>query len=208
MGLIIVLSSVTVLTGIWWDKEMEPFFITGLPRSRTAWLANLFSYENSFCFHEALRKCSEIKDIKKIFNGVNKQYVGDSDSGLPFFIDEVLDLFPESKLVLVNRGVSEAIESLGKVFPDYPNIEKIVIKTQDAINDMVEKYKPFIIDFEDLNDMGACELLWEYCVPGIVFEARRWEMLNLMNVEINISKYMNSFPADAVKLVKEGLSCQ
>lgn len=208
MGLIIVLSSVTVLTGIWWDKEMEPFFITGLPRSRTAWLANLFSYENSFCFHEALRECTEIKDIKKIFNGVDKQYVGDSDSGLPFFIDEVLDLFPESKLVLVNRGISEVIDSLGKVFPNYPEIEKIVIKTQNAINDMVNKYKPFILDFEDLNDMGVCKLLWEYCIPGIVFDERRWRMLDLMNVEVNISKYMNSLPEPATKLMKEKILCQ
>lgn len=188
---------------------MEPFFITGLPRSRTAWLANLFSYENSFCFHEALKHCSEVKDIKKVFNGVDKKYVGDSDSGLPFFIDEVLDLFPDSKLVLVSRGVSEVIESLEKVFPDYSRlkIEKLVIKTQDAINNMVDKYKPFILDFKDLNDMGACKLLWEYCVPGIVFDERRWEMLNLMNVEISIQKYMKALSQKGVKLVKEGLLC-
>ena len=40
------------------------FFITGLPRSRTAWLANWFTYGHTFCFHEACRKVGKIEELK------------------------------------------------------------------------------------------------------------------------------------------------
>ena len=34
---------------------MSNFFITGLPRSRTAWFSTFFTGNNSFCYHEIIR---------------------------------------------------------------------------------------------------------------------------------------------------------
>ena len=41
------------------------FFVLGLPRSRTAWLANFLTYDGYFCFHEGIDGCRSIDDYKK-----------------------------------------------------------------------------------------------------------------------------------------------
>ena len=43
---------------------MSNFFVVGLPRSRTAWLANFLTYEDKFCFHEGINGCSTLKEYK------------------------------------------------------------------------------------------------------------------------------------------------
>ena len=53
------------------------FFITGLPRSRTAWMAAFMTSGNAVCLHEP-------RNWAAMWNHDGAQHVGISDSGLGF----------------------------------------------------------------------------------------------------------------------------
>lgn len=83
------------------------YFIVGLPRSRTAWLANFMTYDCSFCFHEGLVEAGSVEglmDLKKLCP--DAFVIGNSDSGLPLFADATLKAFPDA------RGIRDAVMRL------------------------------------------------------------------------------------------------
>ena len=58
------------------------FFITGLPRSRTAWLANYFSTGDVFCWHEAMAGITCKQDYWARLATTHYKHVGNSDCTL------------------------------------------------------------------------------------------------------------------------------
>lgn len=86
---------------------MRNFYITGLPRSRTTWLALAFTAHGYFCWHEAMKNCftkDEYRDKMKIMS-----VVGNSDCGLPF-CDIAAEL--PGPTVIIERDLFEVKESL------------------------------------------------------------------------------------------------
>lgn len=181
-------------------KQLKTFFIASLPRTRTAWLANLLTYERSFCFHEVLKLARTPKAIRVLFEGTRKDYVGDSDSGLPFFIDELMTEFPRSRLVVVERDPELVVRSLERVFSGTgANFREVVEKTTAAIARMKARYETLTVGFEELSDPKVCQKIWDYCVPGLPFDGTRWQMLNVLTVEIHPQKYLQSISPEAAQ---------
>lgn len=185
-------------------KLTETFFIASLPRTRTAWLANLFTCGDSFCFHEVLKWAASPREMRRYFESTNKPYVGDSDSGLPFFMDELMVEFPKSRLVVVERDPEVVIKSLTRVFPETGvDFREIVEKTVAAITQMKAKYRVYTVPFENLSEQRVCRELWNYCLPKIPFDETRWKMLDVLTVEIQPQKYLKSISAEAAKRLDE-----
>lgn len=86
---------------------MNRFYITGLPRSRTSWMALVFQAHGYFCWHEAMNDCK----IKEDFIGKMSiaPIIGDSDCGLPYC--DVLDMVP-GPMVIIEREPKEVQRSL------------------------------------------------------------------------------------------------
>ncbi len=180
-------------------KPKGIFFIVGLPRSRTAWLANFFTYGKSYCYHEAIKTCRTPAQMKQLFENTEAEYVGDSDSALPLFIDEMMAAFPEARLAVIERESESVVRSLKKVFsPISIDYEGLVLGTKRAIDKLKTQYKShaIVISHRDLNDMATCEKLWKHCAPDLPFHEERWKMLNLLTVEIQLEKYLKAFPPD------------
>ncbi len=172
-------------------KSLEgTFFIASLPRCRTAWLANFLTTGNSFCYHEAMKFCPTTRDLKPLFESRAVPYVGDSDSLLPFFIDEVLEIFPNAKLVVIERDPEKVIKSLQRVFPEAADVPEAVLKTHRALEEMKKKYEPKTFQFEALGKEEVCKEIWSYCLPKIPFDEVRWKVLDHMVVEIHPKKYL------------------
>ena len=182
----------------------ETFFIASLPRARTAWLANWLTTGEVTCHHEALRYCDAATagSLRKYFEATGTPYVGDSDCGLPFIMDDVMTEFPGAKLVVIERGIEPVIQSLHKTFPRIKtDFREIVLKAHLALERTKQKYHPLVIGFEELNDMKVCQKLWEHCLPKLKFCESRWKMLEQLTVEIHPQKYLASFPAAAVSFL-------
>lgn len=144
------------------------FFVIGLPRSRTAWLANFLTHQGNFCYHEGMNGCPTIQDYK---NKLGKAK-GDSSTGLM-----LLDMnkeFPKAPKVIIDSDVEASIEFAKEVYnvdnPEY------FYGLQEKLNEIEGLH----IKFEDIND--RLEDIWKHLI-GTGYDADRAELLKEMNIQ-------------------------
>jgi len=175
---------------------VQTFFITGLPRTRTAWLANLLTYQSSFCFHEAF-KLHNIDSYVKTLNELTYRYVGDSDCSLPLIINDLMDIYPESKIVIIERDINDVYNSLTKLFVcDNTKLMSILSVALGLIEELKQNHPCLVVRFNDINEQ--IKTIWEYCIPSIKFNHERHEMLKSLTVTINPTNYFDDLKSDNI----------
>jgi hypothetical protein len=170
------------------------FFITGLPRSRTAWLANLLTYGVSHCRHDGLAECKSVDGLVDLMLGTNAIYSGDSDSGLLFFADRIKSLVPAARWVVVERDMRDAWKSYRNHFKavPYPGTEGVSEASMDALWDTVvgaydrtrNGLDAMKVSFDDLEKRNTVKAIWEWCIPEVPWNQHRYEMLQRMSVNV------------------------
>ena len=177
---------------------VKRFLITGLPRSRTAWLANFLTFGQAFCFHDGLQHCREIGDLENLFWNAGAEVVGDSDSGLLYVAEALPHLFPDVPLVLVERDPRQALESARKFFAAnaYPGVKMggsmvpMFERGVAGMNWLREHWMGplLMVSYEELERLETCRKVWDFCMQGVmgfdVKHVRRWEMLHQMRVNV------------------------
>jgi hypothetical protein len=175
---------------------MSTYFVTGLPRSRTGWLANLLTYGPSFCLHDAIQFGGPSDIGLELQNlSVNFQHVGDSDSGLVMIASEMCELFPLAKWVFVHRNYDDALNSFCKYFTGRAYNGGPVVEPGDAVDafevlrvnlddalKMIPSSRRLDVEFDALESDLCCREIWEWCVPDVGFCQRRWKMLHAMQI--------------------------
>jgi hypothetical protein len=145
------------------------FFILGLPRSRTAWLANFMTYEGTFCYHEGINGCHSVEEYKAKL-GYNK---GDSSTGAM-----LLDLdkhFPDAKKVIIESDINRAIE-YSEELTGNPN-EDWMMHTQARLYQL----KGLRVEFDYIND--SLKAIWEY-LTDTEYDENRANMLLKLNIQV------------------------
>jgi hypothetical protein len=84
------------------------YLVTGLPRSRTLWMSHFLPD----CVHEVAHRLNSVDDLNRIPFGI-------SDSGLGFFLKEILEDL-KVPTVIIDRDPEEVEESLCKMLPHMP----------------------------------------------------------------------------------------
>lgn len=79
-----------------------PFFVTGLPRSRTAWLSVAASLvPGSYCIHEPIEDLGHWQDVAALWRSGFSERVGVADSSLAYRLGWILDkVGPRTLIVL------------------------------------------------------------------------------------------------------------
>lgn len=172
---------------------MSLFFITGLPRTRTAWLANLLSHgSESFCHHDGLKSVKP-KELVHSLRESDFLYAGDSDSALLLHIEEIIRLVPDAKWVLLYRPTWDSYYSFHTHFKGkYPGTPKDpqqlwdVFQHAQAYFERAENILPHAlrVKFEDLFQQETVEGIWKHCLPSIEFPVERWKMLDTFRVNV------------------------
>lgn len=183
-----------------------PYFVTGFPRSRTAWIANFLTYGPSYCHHDALRLGTTAEFLSDVFEKtwaehVAVEHVGDSDSALLAIVPQLVDQFPTARWVLIERPAEEVIRSYTaafgvKPYPQTPVLDihqtramvEALQKWIDRLKNIVPAGRLLVLPFSDLDLEGRALALWEWCVPGASFSYERYEMLNTFSVNIITDK--------------------
>ena len=97
---------------------MNYFFITGLPRTRSAWSSHYFNTEDSYCLHEFTGRLKDISEAKGFLKSKGKLISGSADSALVYYQDEIEKQFGiDVPIVIVKRDTLEVLDSLHKTFP-------------------------------------------------------------------------------------------
>ena len=97
---------------------MQSFFITGMPRSRTKWFSEYFTMTGAPCIHDAIGYCSRADVYALVEAGV-----GISDSGM--WITDLLEVFPDVPVVVIDRDCAEVEVALGAIgLPYHPLLKQ------------------------------------------------------------------------------------
>lgn len=156
------------------------FFILSLPRCRTAWLANFLTYEDSYCFHEGLLNVGQIRDLRGLFERTGKSIVGNSDCGNILFLDQIVNEFPDTRFVMVERETDSVLSELDEM-DGFSDVETI-LRGAELLKWAKEVYKPMVVDYWDMGK-ETCRSIWDYCI-GTEFDETRWEMLDGIDMQI------------------------
>jgi hypothetical protein len=183
------------------------FFITGLPRTRTAWLANFFTGPHSFCLHDGLLGCKTVRDLVPQWQAAMWDYpvrehphiaMGDSDSALVLVAEQVLEAFPGSRWLHVTRPWEDAMESYLSAFKRGPaylgetpqsaeqckeTFRRLAERNQ-ALPDLVPEEDYFSVPFYALERRETMLEAWQWLMNGVAFPAARWRLLDSLNVQM------------------------
>ena len=161
-----------------------PFFLTGYPRSRTAWLANFFTTGPVFCHHDGLRGCKDLDALDRKLRMNGRTHVGDSDSALLLFHVELRARYPDAKWVLIERNSHDAIADFNRAFPGVLNVTETLAAFAELEKGMVEVRKFAVrVGFDALNSEDVARRLWDHVLPSVPFDAARWRMLDGLTVQ-------------------------
>ena len=175
------------------------FFVTGLPRSRTAWLANFFTWRESFCLHDAMAKGLNCRAVIDQLLALNYHHAGDSDPALVFIAKELQRLLPEARWLIVTRPKDEAMDSFARHFGarPYPGAPtgKRLRDVYDAWDAKLGETRALLrggsyleVPFEDLESKLVLEECWRFLVPGVRWDAARCDLLQRLQVNVHPEK--------------------
>ena len=170
---------------------MNNFFITGLPRSRTAWLSTFFTGNNCFCYHEILRVSNGFDDAIRRLSNRKEMYVGNSDSSLLVWIDKIDYILQDSPIVIIERNIDEVTNSLTNLFGkvDWTPSLDLTLKGLEIIK---KRYNYISVDYNNLNEQLYLEMICNFCTPNISFDEDKFKTLSTVNISIDKTKYMKS----------------
>lgn len=151
------------------------FWITGLPRSRTAWFAVAMRAAGQSCFHELTAETRHFAELKARWTE------GNSDSACGLFADRILEEIGPRTLI-VERPVEEVLGSLSAVFGrDMGGLRAPL----EHLADRLRLKHPLIkrVRFADLEDRDALVEAAEWLAPG-----SGEQVASLMNMKIEVTR--------------------
>ena len=158
------------------------FFLTGLPRCRSAWWSNLLTWGESFCWHEgAIIPGMTPIEMRNVTLKSPLNNVGVSDPSLVFHWKRVADTFPNAKWVSVIRNVSESVNSVREIEPHlaYDALDDAKVE----LDSLTVHTSAFRVCFDHINPQ-TCYSVADYlgvCIGPI----ERVRQLCDMNVQIH-----------------------
>jgi len=148
---------------------MSNFLILGLPRSRTAWLANFLTYGDIACSHEGLNGCRTLLEYKGQF----KDNSGDSNTGLALFDFE--SLFSDFKTIIIDSDIRKSVE-FAKNSYGLDNHKQMV-----KLKERLDSLKGLHVALYDIND--RLQEIWNY-VSLYQFNEQRAAQLVSLDIQV------------------------
>lgn len=174
------------------------FFITGLPRSRTAWMANFFTTGESFCFHDAMKDGFDMATLRAAFESAmprNYDYLGDADSGLLLCPGQVYEAHPFAPWLFIRNTPERSAASFEEYFRKvpYPGVPlgasmleamKVAeIYYREAL-EIVPEQNRIEVEMSDLENPEVMRKVWQWLVPELPWDEKRYRLLDGLRVNV------------------------
>lgn len=165
----------------------EKFFITGLPRSRTAWWAVATNTPASRCVHEPLKSTTKFEDVVRIWDRDECRFSGISDSGLSVQLGRVLTEV-KPRTLIVQRDPLDVMTSLYDYLPFRP-VDVIALKAhidqcQAAIDEWRGHELVKVVPYDALRYRDIVTECFEWLLPG----HSRFMDLSLCDLNVQVDK--------------------
>ena len=168
---------------------MDRFLITGLPRSRGAWLSAVANMSAGVeCFHEPCAEMDGWQDIRHIWterDHRDPQYVGISDSMLGFHLPEILDKY-SPQVLIIDRDIDEVHASLARMGIPQTRYCELLKERLDAIDDR----RVVRVPFHDMRSPRVVMTVLQHLIPYTRIQPGKvFEMMHL-NIQEDIKRTM------------------
>jgi hypothetical protein len=173
-------------------SEFRPFFIVGLPRSRTAWLANLLTVPGqSFCWHEGEAGHGNLDQLVARMKRRPESRVGNASSAIACYGDDIYRLLPEARYIIIERDPDSAKQALTAVAEEYVDVDAIFPSILHRFNSFIESLSEHYvlkIRYEELHEEKTCTNIWDFATNQLPWDSERWGMLSELNVQANVAQ--------------------
>jgi len=166
------------------------FFITGLPRSGSAWIANYLSYGNCMCLHDTWINNTP-SDIKELFSSLGYYAAGTSDPANVMLYDKINKEFPDAKWVIITRAQKDVEESC-------KNLNWPITEFSSNFQKLTQDKNPLKVSFTKLFDKA--DEIGRYIYED--WECPKWrkDLLKKLNVQLHWGKVSEQFKVPEVLL--------
>lgn len=162
------------------------YFIVALPRSRTAWLANLLTWGPSFCFHEGLIGCRNMAELRAKLSLPRTPLAGNADTGSMMAVDKLVEAFPDARYVLLCRNPDGFVEQAARMGADREHALSMLDTFAHACD--VLHGRALVVRSADLDRRETVEAIWNHVGIAEPFPAMRYEQLRDTKVEAILSR--------------------
>jgi len=155
---------------------MRRFLITGLPRSRTAWLAVAATHGEVVCHHEPK---NNLPSWDAIFDTVwsGGGCVGISDHGLGFYLPEIIRRVAPRTLI-VERPIAEVKASLARLGERPTNLCDLLLEALTYQHPLILRVR-----YSALANTAVVVACLRWLVPGAEIDAARIARLQGENIQ-------------------------
>jgi hypothetical protein len=164
----------------------QRFLITGLPRSRTAWLSVVCSMmPGAYCAHEPVSAMRHWTDMLGFLGREDWPYIGIADCSLAFHLDAFMALRP--RILIVERDIYEVEASLGRIGILAARFCERAIEKLHAFPDSAAVLRvPF---YALKSDAVVRSCLW-HLMPGIRIDMAKIAQAQDMRIEADLARVM------------------
>lgn len=158
------------------------FLVMGLPRSRTAWVANWLTHGRVRCGHEMLSDEGSVRGLVARLQGGEGEFRGNADTLQAQCLPELMTCLPGARLVVIRRAEEAVIQSLERL--GFPQARAAVRVLGPALERAARRPGALVLEFDDLEREESGRALLEHVAPRESFEAERWRSLRALNVQV------------------------
>lgn len=168
------------------DHAPRPFIVYGMPRSRTAWMANFLTYGGWQCGHDEATYMRGVADIDRYFA---RARTGASETGAAPGWRVLHDRVPHLRFAVVRRPVDDVIESLRKVPGvtfDMDRIAAIIRYEARCLDQIATQRRALVLNYADLDTRAGVTALFEHSLP-YRFDPLWWSATRSQNIQIDFA---------------------
>jgi hypothetical protein len=153
------------------------FFITGLPRSKSAWLANYLTWGDSFCYHDQLQHFTHLHDFRTMLTDTPAAVVGHSDPANVLVWRDLAAMFPDATWIVVRRNFGDCLRACRRINPD--TLGERLNEMQTELDRLCTALKPVELAFDQsyLGEAAAVAL-------GLPLNQARAKFLEHLQVQV------------------------
>lgn len=165
------------------------YLITGLPRTRSAWLAALLGSLEVPCYHDTLTTFGGLGEFATAADDPKHEFGLSCPGAACVFPDFAAHVFRDKPIVFIARDPDDAFNSaskfLGSPFPEWKTVMRnsadfLAITTSRPMGIMA-------VEFQQLEDFNVVSKIHEYCT-GKPLPKSRFNVFNDLSVEQNLYK--------------------
>jgi hypothetical protein len=167
------------------------FLITGLPRTRTAWLSAMFTVGPVFCAHDlsfSLMRdggvdAEELADRIELLPGC---FHGSADAGTLLMLGDLRERLGNPPVLLVKRPLEHVLLSFCRVTQTTPEQSRLVLEALQARALEAEKLPGVMtVRFDELDHEQVIRMAWRHLTCDLPFPLDHFQRMRSMRVEIH-----------------------